>query len=487
MKPNNSLRSAVFPFWLTVCLLALAPFSHAAIHEVRDGDSIQASVKAAAAGDTILVYPGTYRETVYVDKDDITLKGVVEDGEWPNLEGDKQLNDAILYSGNGFSVEWFKITNYKGNAIMGQAGNNFSIRNNWIIDTGVYGIFPEFGENGLIENNILSGIEDAAIYVGMSDYIDVRNNQVFDNVAGIEIENSRHVLVEGNLAKNNTGGILVFITPGLPIKSSYDAIIRRNFVLDNNTPNFGIPGSLVSQIPAGSGIIVMSGDEVIIEDNVITGNNNAGIIITSQDFVTEIATDTGSDPNPDAVQIRDNVMFNNGASPEGEMKLLMLTQFSTTGPDILAYQGATDAARGSCISRRGAYRTHGVDDWADCDSPTIRANDAIAGREPVDSTRALATKMLPEPAEPRVINDDASGAEIVYQGICAGCHAYNVRLIGPPTLAIQAQYGEDAGSIAAYISNPEKKRPDFPSMPPQDHLSEPMRQLVAEYMLALTN
>ena len=38
---------------------------------------------------------------------------------------------------------------------------------------------------------------------------------------------------------------------------------------------------------------------MIIEDNVITGNNNAGIIITSQDFVTEIATDTGSDPNPD--------------------------------------------------------------------------------------------------------------------------------------------------------------------------------------------
>ncbi|GIR70423.1 MAG: hypothetical protein CM15mP74_16740 [Halieaceae bacterium] len=75
-------------------------------------------------------------------------------------------------------MEWFKITHYKGNAIMGQAGNNFSIRNNWVIDSGVYGIFPEFGENGLIENNILSGIEDAAIYVGMSDYIDVRNNQV---------------------------------------------------------------------------------------------------------------------------------------------------------------------------------------------------------------------------------------------------------------------------------------------------------------------
>ena len=231
----------------------------------------------------------------------------------------------------------------------------------------------------------------------------------------------------------------------------------------------------------------MSGDDVIIEDNVITGNNNAGIIVTSQDFVTEIATDTGSDPNPDRVQIRDNLMLNNGADPEGEMKLLMLTKLSTTGPDIFAYQGATDAARGSCISRRGAYRTLGVDDWEDCDSPTIRATDAIAGQEPHDSTRSVITKMLPEPAAPRIIEENLSGAEIVYQGICAGCHAYNIRLIGPPTLTIQAQYGDNAETIAAYIANPEKKRPDFPTMPPQDHLSAPMRQLVAEYMLALTN
>ncbi len=400
MTPNTILRSALFPFWLTGCLVVLAPLSHAAIHEVRDGDSIQASVKAAAAGDTILVYPGTYRETVYVDKDDITLKGVVEEGEWPNLEGDKQLNDAILYSGNGFSVEWFKITNYKGNAIMGQAGNNFSIRNNWIIDTGVYGIFPEFGENGLIENNVLSGIEDAAIYVGMCDHIDVRNNRVFDNVAGIEIENSRHALVEGNIAHNNTGGILVFITPGLPIKTSYDAIIRRNTVIDNNTPNFAIPGSLVSTIPAGTGMIVLAGDDVIIEDNIISGNNTAGIIVTSQDFATDVAGDPDSDPNPDRVQIRDNVMYDNGNDPATDVKVLMLTQLSTTGPDIMAYKGAAEAERGSCVSRKGAYRTFGLGDWTDCDSPTVTAADAVgdkptlAGRPVTSAPRCCLSPLL---------------------------------------------------------------------------------------------
>ena len=487
MKPNNIFRSALLPFWLVACLLVLAPLSQAAIHEVRDGDSIQASVKAASAGDTILVYPGTYRETVYVDKDDITLKGVVEEGEWPNLEGDKQLNDAILYSGNGFSVEWFKITNYKGNAIMGQAGNNFSIRNNWIIDTGVYGIFPEFGENGLIENNVLSGIEDAAIYVGMCDHIDVRNNRVFDNVAGIEIENSRHALVEGNIAHNNTGGILVFITPGLPIKTSNDAIIRRNTIIDNNTPNFAIPGSLVSNIPAGTGMLILAGDDVIIEDNIITGNNTAGIIVTSQDFATDVAGDPDSDPNPDRVQIRDNVMFNNGNDPVTDVKALMLTQLSTTGPDILAYKGAADAERGSCVSRRDAYRTFGLGDWTDCDSPTVTAADAVGDKPTLaGTTRDISTKMLPEPAAPRVITVDADGAKLVYQGICAGCHTYNIRMIGPPVMAIKAQYGSDATAIAEYIAAPEKKRPDFPTMPPQDHISEAMRLEVAKYMLALT-
>ena len=95
--------------------------------------------------------------------------------------------------------------------------------------------------------------------------------------------------------------------------------------------------------------------------------------------------------------------------------------------------------------------------------------------------------MLPVPAEPRVITADASGAAVVYKGVCAGCHAYNVRLIGPPALVIQAQYGNDAQAIADYVANPIRKRPDFPSMPPQDHISDEMRLLVAEHMLGLEN
>ena len=74
------------------------------IHEVRDGDSIQAAVSAADEGDVIRVYPGTYSETVYIDKDDLVISGVIVDGQWPVMEGNKELNDAVLYSGNDLSL-----------------------------------------------------------------------------------------------------------------------------------------------------------------------------------------------------------------------------------------------------------------------------------------------------------------------------------------------------------------------------------------------
>ena len=72
----------------------------------------------------------------------------------------------------------------------------------------------------------------------------------------------------------------MFITPGLPIKTTYDTIVRNNFVVDNNTRNFAIPGSIVAGIPAGTGILNMAGDQTTIEGNIITGNKTIGILIT---------------------------------------------------------------------------------------------------------------------------------------------------------------------------------------------------------------
>lgn len=437
--------------------------------EVRNGQSIQEAVGKAQPGDLIRVYPGTYHETVYIDKDNISLQGVIQKGKWPTMDGSQGdealLNDAILYSGSNILIENFKIVKYKGNGIMGQAGNNFLIRNNWIIDAGIYGIFPEFGKNGLIEHNVLSGISDAAIYVGMCDNIDVRHNEVFESVAGIEIENSRHCLVEGNYTHNNTGGILVFITPGLPIKTCYDVIVRENFVVNNNHPNFGKAGAIIGLLPPGTGIIVMAADDVIIENNIITGNNNTGIAITDLSFGSQLSKDPESEPNPDRVVILDNVMFNNGNNPVAEVKAAMATQFDDKGPDILAVGGGV----GSCIRNRDMYRTFGLENYATCE---------------LASTANVQSYLLDEPVAPRKIDKEEKG-KMAYYGVCSGCHAYDVRMIGPPTQIIQALYKDNPQALADYIANPVRKRKDFPEMPPQNYLSEETRLAVAEYMLSI--
>jgi parallel beta-helix repeat protein len=431
---------------------------------VKDGESIQAAVKAAAPGTTISVRPGTYRETVYVDKDGIRIIGVIEAGKRPVLEGNGRLNDAILYSGNGFVVENLTIQNYKGNGVMGQAGNNFEIRNNLIIDTGVYGIFPQLGQNGVVEHNIVSGIADAAIYIGMSDNIHVAHNEVFDSVAGIEIENSRHAIVENNYVHGNTGGILAFVTPGLPIKTTQDVIIRNNFVVGNNHPNFGAPGSTVSGIPAGTGVLVMAADDVVIGGNIIRDNQTAGIIITDHGHAQNITADPESEPNSDRVAILDNFMANNGGETIKEARALLLAEGKRGNPDIVR----VGPSPGSCILNRHQYVTAGVGDFAEC---------------AFTNTAQVATYLLP-PVPPRVIKADERG-QVAYLAICSGCHAWNGRLIGPPVQVIQALYMDNPQGLAEYIAKPVKKRDDYPEMPPQDYLDGETRIAVAQYMLAL--
>jgi parallel beta-helix repeat protein len=433
---------------------------------VKDGESIQAAVEAASPGAVIKVMPGTYKETVYIDKDNITLSGVIEQGRYPVLEGEGKLNDAVLYSGNGTTIENLYITHYKGNGVMGQAGNNFIIRNNIVVDTGVYGIFPQLGKNGIVSHNVISGIEDAAIYVGMSENVDVVFNHVFESVAGIEIENSRHSLVESNFIYDNTGGVLAFITPGLPIKTCGDVLIRNNFIVGNNHENFAIPGSLVSNIPQGTGVLVMACDDVVVEGNIIADNESVGIVFTDFSLASNTATDPDSEPNPNRPKILNNIMRNNGQNPAPAVRAIMAAMLETSGPDIVDTVGMDDG----CILNPERFRTLGLEKYSECEFST---------------TANVASYTLPEPVPPRSLENVDKG-QLAYYGVCAGCHAYNSRMIGPPTQIIQALYMDNPQGIADYAANPVKKRDDYPEMPPQSHLDEETRMAAAQFMLQVS-
>ena len=78
-----------------------------AVLTVKPGQSIQAAVDQARPGDTIEVEPGTYKEQVLVDIDDITLRGKRAGDARAVLDGENELTDAVIASGHGFTIEGF--------------------------------------------------------------------------------------------------------------------------------------------------------------------------------------------------------------------------------------------------------------------------------------------------------------------------------------------------------------------------------------------
>jgi parallel beta-helix repeat protein len=282
---------------------------------VRPGESIQAAVDRARPGDTVEVEPGTYRESVLVDVDGITLRGLRQGDARAVLDGGNELTDAVIASGHRFAIEGFAVRNYTSNGITVHGVTGVVFRDLLVEQTGLYGVYPVECKDVLVEKVTVTGARDAAIYVGQSRDVVVRDSEVHGNVTGIEIENSVNALVEGNYAHDNTGGILVFLLPNNPSKEGTDTRVVRNRVIGNNHPNFGDPTAIVSQVPPGTGIFVMAADRTEIAHNEIRGNDSFGVAVVSlrQAFPRESAFDVGTEP--EGTYVHDNTMSGNGGRP----------------------------------------------------------------------------------------------------------------------------------------------------------------------------
>jgi parallel beta-helix repeat protein len=305
---------------------------------VKAGDSIQAGVDRALPGDTILVEAGIYYESVYVDMHNITIRGIVDGANRPWLDGENIRSDGFNTTGNDFLLEGFGLRGYIGNAIL-TTGSEHVIYRDLIIEgtygdseqNAIYGIYPVECTDVLIENTSVTGIADAGIYVGQSrGPIVVRDNEVFRNVTGIEIENSTNAEVYNNHAHDNTAGVLVFLLPNNPSKVGYNTRVYDNLVENNNTPNFGAAGSTVSLVPSGTGIFIMAADNTEVFNNIIRNNQTMGVGLTSLYMIYDRGTEFDLGPIPENNFVYGNTWENNGYEPTGEVVRLGLP-----GADIL--------------------------------------------------------------------------------------------------------------------------------------------------------
>jgi parallel beta-helix repeat protein len=189
--------------------------------------------------------------------------------------------------------------------------------------------------NILIEGAVAIGASDAGIYVGQSTQIIVRNSRAEFNVAGIEIENSTFADVYGNVATNNTGGILVFDLPNLPVQGGRNTRVFNNQIINNNVANFAPEGNIVGEVPAGSGLMVLANDSIEVFGNEFTDNDSANIMIISYFMTERPFEDSNYDPFPETIYIHDNVFSGGGSQPDSEPLQALQTATGQDVPDIV--------------------------------------------------------------------------------------------------------------------------------------------------------
>jgi parallel beta-helix repeat protein len=272
-------------------------------------------------GDTIEIGAGRFDLTdgLSLDIPNVTVKGAGHDTTILSFKGQKGAGEGLLVTSNDVVLKDFAVEDTRGDGIKSKGVQRIvfhRLRVEWTggakSSNGAYGVYPVSSTDVLVDDCTVKGASDAGIYVGQSKNIIVRNSRAYGNVAGIEIENSFNADVYSNLSVHNTGGILIFDLPNLPQQGGHAIRVFSNRVEKNDTPNFAAPGATVSQVPVGTGIMVMANRNVHVFANALGENATANVFVVAYKYPY---TDPKYNPFAKDIVVRDNQHGRAGWSP----------------------------------------------------------------------------------------------------------------------------------------------------------------------------
>ena len=171
------------------------------------GAPISAAVGAAAAGDSIYVYNGTYYEGggVRITKERITLQG--EDANTTTIHGRWIAQKVVYVTGNYVNVSRFIVT---GSTAHGHGiyigGKNCLVSDN-TVNSNFYGIrIGDSSDYSIITNNIVTS-NGGGIYLSHLNNGVLKNNIVTSNSNGIYLSYSSNNHITENIITSNSHGI----------------------------------------------------------------------------------------------------------------------------------------------------------------------------------------------------------------------------------------------------------------------------------------
>ena len=352
------------PLIAAVSALALTAPLHAKTIEVAAGEEaqrrLQEALIVAEPGDVVQLGAGRFALTdgLSLDVNGVTLRGAGMEATILDFTGQKGAGEGLLVTSDQVTLRDFAVENSHGDGIKSKGADDivyYRVRVTWtggpLETNGAYGIYPVESTGVLIDGCKVSGASDAGIYVGQSKAITIRYSLAEYNVAGIEIENSRDALVTGNLVTRNTGGILVFDLPNLPVMGGGNVSITQNLVVGNDTPNFAPKGNIVASVRRGTGIMIMANDDVRTRDNQIDGNPTAAIMVIS--YPNKFA-DARYNPTPRQIWIGESSFGRNGYDPQIDGAQQLLSAFGGALPPVL-WDGIGDTPEANSPKEASAW------------------------------------------------------------------------------------------------------------------------------------
>ncbi|MDF9811504.1 right-handed parallel beta-helix repeat-containing protein [Streptomyces sp. SPB162] len=269
-------------------LAAAPPAQAGSVLVVDRGQSIQATVDRAKPGDTVLVLPGTYRESVRITVPGITLRG----------SGDRTVlnppavtkGNACAAGGNGIcvtgtadrkvtdvTVESLTLSGFAKDALNATGTDRLNVRSVLGRNNGQYGISVEKSTRTHLSGNRLRDNGQAGAFLanltnGEGGALDTRDamisgNDLSGNRIGFVARRVRNLTFRNNSMTGNCAGVFVVGDEGKPRAGALR--IRHNRIVANNK---FCPANARLPFIQGSGIVLTGVENTTVELNRITDN-----------------------------------------------------------------------------------------------------------------------------------------------------------------------------------------------------------------------
>lgn len=282
--------------------------SQSVVRVPGDVATLQEAADLVAPDGLILVGSGTFRESLELHTEGVTVRGA--DRNLSVIDGEGMRTNGIVATGAGITIENLTVINHLLNGVLvtgmtdkdghgigsGSNGYNrldpeefpavpgYAVRNVTVSGNGLYGIYAFNRTNGLIENNYASGSADSGIYVGQCRDCQtvVRGNVAELNAIGLEMANASGTYVISNRFSNNR--------IGASIQSNYqEALVpQTNAYVVGNVFDQNVAQDTPEAAEGGFGIGVgFAGvQDSVFARNVVTGNASFGLGVTSSQDVS---------------------------------------------------------------------------------------------------------------------------------------------------------------------------------------------------------